>query len=73
MENLTELGREAFEWAKLQHEKGEKIQFIVEALCEAMIAIVPEGTPLRGPILEAPYAKLAEILGRDASKMTKTL
>ena len=63
MDDMTQLGKEALKWAKSQQEKGEKIQFIVEALCEAMIAIAPEDTALRKVILEGPYAELAKILG----------
>jgi hypothetical protein len=67
MENMTPLGNEALQWAKSKQESGQKVQFIVEALCEAMLAIAPEGTPMRLAILETPYAQLAKILGRDPS------
>jgi hypothetical protein len=43
MENMTPLGNEALQWAKSKQESGQKVQFIVEALCEAMLAIAPEG------------------------------
>jgi len=62
------LHTDALKWAQDQQAKGEKTQFIVEALGAAMIAICPEGTPNREIILEAPYAQLAKVLGRDASK-----
>jgi hypothetical protein len=37
-----------------------------------MIAIAPEGTPLREEILGIPYAQLAKLLGRDPSKFLHT-
>jgi hypothetical protein len=46
MENMTQLGNEALRWAKSKQESGQNIQFIVEALCEAMTAVAPEVTPL---------------------------
>ncbi len=70
--SMTPLGNDAFKWAQAQQGKGEKVQFIVEALCEAMIAIAPEGTPRRKQILEIPYAQLAKLIGRDSSKFLPT-
>jgi hypothetical protein len=69
---MTPLGKDIFKWAKAQQEKGVTVKVIVEALCEAMIAIAPEGMPLRKETLEIPYAQLAKILGRDPSKFLDT-
>lgn len=65
---MTDIGKEVSAVAKKHIENGESLKFTVEAIAEALITLVPEDHPHRLLILEGPYAALAKVLGRDASK-----
>jgi hypothetical protein len=65
---MTDIGKEVSAIAKEHIEKGKSLRFTVEAIDEALITLVPEDHPHRLLILDGPYAALAKVLGRDASK-----
>ncbi|OUJ10401.1 hypothetical protein [Acetobacter okinawensis] len=65
---MSGLYKQTFALAERQKEAGASSEEIVTALCEAMIAIVPDDDTLKkAAILEGAYARLAKLLGRDAS------
>lgn len=65
---MSDLYRQILALAESQKKVGASVEQIVAALCEAMIAIVPDDDTLKkAAILEGAYAHLAKLLGRDAS------